>query len=1039
MAPDLLDTQVEALTQQLGRDMFARMRALAAGPLQYEWWEEQMMQQFMQYEWLKVQAFRFIDALPTLHDDVEVARHMREYFVHPSHRARGGDHNGHNGEAAAALAELQPRRFEAALYGLVSRLMDFHELDGLRARFFVNFSRWSTRMMAGGFIAGSNITQAVRAIRTMRAGQLAFTIDVLGEAAVSGIEAEQYQQTYLNLIAELPKRAAEWPEVPLVDCADGEPIPRVNVSVKVTSLYPGFDALAGQAGIDRGKELLRPLLRKAMEGGVHLHIDMEHYAIKNLTLDLCEQLFMEDEFRGYPHFGIVLQAYLKDGDEDARRTVEYAKRRGTPLWVRLVKGAYWDSETVWARQRGWPCPVWEQKWQSDACFERMTRVLLENHEHVYSAFASHNIRSLCHARALKQLLGVPQRAFEWQMLYGMGDAMKRAAVQLGERCRVYTPFGELMPGMAYFIRRLLENTANESFLRHSADEAEEPLLLENPEATGRYTTPPEPPRFARFEFEEPIMEPFENVPNTDFALDENRRAMLAALGRVRAEMGGAYPLVIGGTPLTTGAKHDSVNPSRPSEIIGSVAQAGGAEVDRAVSAAAEAFDFWRRTNAGERADLLRRAGTLIAERRFELAALAALECGKPWRDADADISEAIDYCHYHAAEIVRMTDNIRRRDIAGELNEYYHTPRGVVAVMSHWNFPLAIATCQISAALVTGNTVVFKPANPAAVMGARLVAIFEEAGLPAGVLNFVPGSDEEAGEALAFHPGVATVACTGPLVSGTRLHEIAAGARTTPPGFKKFIMELGGKNAIIIDSDADLDEAIKGLLESAFAYAGQKCSACSRAIVVGSTYDRLMERFVEAARSKGVGPADEPTTAIPPVIDKAAFERIREYIKVGKADGTCVLETDTAARIDASGGGYYIAPTIFTNIAPSSRLAREEIFGPVLVVFRALDFDEAIRLFNNCDYALTGGIYSRSPANIDKARDECQCGNFYINRVITGAKVDLQPFGGFKSSGIDSKVGGPDYLIQFCQPRTVTENTLRRGFAPSEEVQEAIG
>ena len=374
--------QVEELTQKLGREMFERMRGSSPRCYQFAWWQERMLQLCMQDEWFKVQAFRFIDVLPMMQTDVDVARHLKEYFVlpertagHNGHRraqrsravAKAGQvHSGHDGRGPhdaveaqeAALRELDAAPATGGMVRMVSRLMNFRRLDSLSARLFAVVARRSSGLMAGSFIAGSNIAEAERAIRRLRGRQLAFTIDVLGEAALSGVEAEAYQQTYLDLIGQLPRHARGWPRVPLIDDADGEPIPRVNVSVKLTSLYPGFDPIAPAAAKARAKEVLRPLLRKGMEGGAHIHVDMEHYAIKDLTLDVFEELMLEPEFRDYPHFGIVLQAYLRDGDNDAARLVEFAKRRGTPLWVRLVKGAYWDSETVWAAQRHWPVPVW---------------------------------------------------------------------------------------------------------------------------------------------------------------------------------------------------------------------------------------------------------------------------------------------------------------------------------------------------------------------------------------------------------------------------------------------------------------------------------------------------------------------------------------------------------------------------------------------------------------------------------------------------------------------------------------------------------
>jgi RHH-type proline utilization regulon transcriptional repressor/proline dehydrogenase/delta 1-pyrroline-5-carboxylate dehydrogenase len=388
--------------------------------------------------------------------------------------------------------------------------------------------------------------------------------------------------------------------------------------------------------------------------------------------------------------------------------------------------------------------------------------------------------------------------------------------------------------------------------------------------------------------------------------------------------------------------------------------------------------------------------------------------------------------------MIHLEENVRRRDVPGEANEYYYTPRGVVAVISSWNFPLLLPTSMTAAALVTGNTVVLKPANLAGVVAAKLVEMLAEAELPAGVVNYVPGPGATAGKLLVTHPQVAMVAFTGSREVGRRVYQLAAETPTEEPGLRKVIAEMGGKNAIIIDSDADLDEAIKGVIASAFAYAGQKCSAASRVIVLAQAYERFVERLVEAMRTASVGPAEEPGTFVPPVIDQSAFESVRKYIEIGKSEACCALEVDVRRQIAESGGGYYIGPVIFTDVPPDARIAREEIFGPVLAVIKAADFDQAIRIFNGTDFALTGGVYSRSPANIERARQTCECGNLFINRQITGARVDLQPFGGFKLSGLDSKAGGPDYLIQFCEPRTITENTLRRGFAPSTEVTEQL-
>ena len=1044
--------QIEQLTQQIGLDIFDRLGRRKPHPFQFIWWEERLMRLMMGAERLKLKAFRFIDVLPTLANSREVARHLREYFVEPAWRMPKVAPRGHDSppettaerrtRQQAEIAELGDRRGSFDIERWLSSQLDFESLDSFKARAFAFVARTAAVQMARRFIAGTNTMEAERTLRHLRSQNLAFSIDVLGEAACSTSESDYYTEVYMDLVTELPRKAQRWQWTPLADQAGDVPIPPVNISVKLTSLFSQFDPIDPEGTKRAVKERLRPLLRRAMEGGCHVHIDMEHYAIKNLTLDIFKEVLLEPEFRGYPHFGIVLQAYLKDGPSDAAEMIDFARKRGTPLWIRLVKGAYWDSETIWAAQNHWPCPVWRQKWQSDACYERMTRMLLENHEHIHTAFGSHNIRSVAHALAIKRALRIPPSHFEIQMLYGMGDPIKQVLVDLHERCRIYTPYGQLLPGMAYFIRRLLENTANESFLRHTFDEdTPKTELLRDPAEAGQHAEPPQEHTMIRYEFEAPIMDPFENVPNTDFTREDNRQKMIRAIADVRASFGKRYPLIVGDRQITTESWKLSVNPGMPAEVVGHIAQADEAIANRAVEAAHEAFKRWRLVDPRDRAEVLFRAAEIMESRRYELSALMSLECGKPWREADADTSEAIDFCNYYGKEMIRMADNVRRRDIPGETNEYYYAPRGVVAVISPWNFPLAILTGMATAAIVTGNTVIMKPAAPAAVIAAKLMEILEVAGLPAGVANYLPGPGALAGEVLVKHPKVAMIAFTGSREVGCRINRLAAETTTSQPSLKKVIAEMGGKNATIVDSDADLDEAVRGVTASAFGYAGQKCSASSRCIVVADIYDRFVERLVECSRSAQVGPADDCGTFVPPVIDKGAFDNIRNYIAIGKQEARCVLDGDTDPTVQKlrADGGYFVGPTIFVDVSRSARIAREEIFGPVLAVIRAADIDEAVEIFNDTDFALTGGIFSRSPANIAKARAECDCGNFYINRKITGALVDIQPFGGFKMSGIGSKAGGPDYLIQFCEPRTVTENTLRRGFAPSEELVASAG
>ena len=517
-------------------------------------------------------------------------------------------------------------------------------------------------------------------------------------------------------------------------------------------------------------------------------------------------------------------------------------------------------------------------------------------------------------------------------------------------------------------------------------------------------------------------------PLLDFTEPEHRGSMERALAEVRSQLGRFYPLVIGGERVTTGREFDSVNPTRPLEVVGRVAEASAMEAERAVMAATEAFPAWRDTPVENRAAYLVQAAAELRARRFELAAWEVFEVGKPWREADADVAEAMDFLEYYAREMLRIGRPAVLGNDPGERNEYFYQPRGAAVVIAPWNFPLAILAGMTSAGLVTGNTVIMKPAEQSSVIAAKLMEIFDAIGLPPGVVNFLPGPGEEVGEYLVKHREVAVIAFTGSREVGTHIYAAAAELAPGQRHLKKVISEMGGKNAIIVDDDADLDDAVLGVVVSAFGYQGQKCSAASRVVVLDSVHDLFVSRLVEATRSVPVGPPENPGTVVGPLIDADAYEKVRSYIEMGRDEGHSVLETD----VSALGDGYFVGPTIFDEVAPSARIAQEEIFGPVLAVLRASDFADALRIATGVEYALTGGVYSRHPEHIEQARREFRVGNLYINRKITGAVVGRQPFGGFGMSGIGSKAGGPDYLLQFLEPRTVTENTLRRGFAPDD-------
>jgi RHH-type proline utilization regulon transcriptional repressor/proline dehydrogenase/delta 1-pyrroline-5-carboxylate dehydrogenase len=989
-----LSDEIEQQTKIIGREIFSRLKTESPSVFHFAWWDEKILDWCMRDETIKVQMFRFIDVLPMLKTGEQVARPLQEYFL---------DH-----------AEIFPI---AVQWGL-----NFASHRSAAARAVALAVRRNATRMAQRFIAGATPAEALTAIRKLRRQSLAFTLDLLGEATLSEEEALTYQQRYLELLTSLAAAARHWEPVELIDSDHLGPIPRVNVSLKLTALYSQFDAIDPERSAACVKERLRPLFRTAQEVGAFVTVDMEQYAYKDLTLRVFKEILEEDEFHAWPQAGIVLQAYLRETEQDLHDLLTWVKARGTPIGVRLVRGAYWDYETVIARQRHWPVPVFSRKWETDRNFERLVTILLEQYQLLRPAIATHNIRSIAYALATARHLGLPERALEFQMLYGMGDAIKAALVQLGQRLRVYAPFGELIPGMGYLVRRLLENTSNDSFLRQSfVEHAAVDELLRSPEEERLHDAGMPTANHVS------TNDAFHNEPELDFAQEENRRRLQDALASVRQQLGLTYPLVINGEEVFTSAEIISRNPSHPEEVVGRVAQAGVAEAKRGVAAAWQALLAWRTTPATERADLLFRAAATLRIRRAELASWEVLEAGKPWREADADVCEAIDYLTYYGREMLRLAPARQLDDLPGEVNSYVYQPRGVAVVIAPWNFPLAILTGMTAAALVAGNTVIMKPAEQTSVLAAKLMEIFRGVGLPAGVLTYLPGLGEEVGEYLVTHPRTNLIAFTGSLAVGLRINALAAQMVEGQCGIKKVIAELGGKNAIIVDDDADLDEAVAGTVASAFSYAGQKCSACSRVIVLEQVYDLFLRRLIEATRSLQIGPAEDPGTFVPPLIDDEARQKVRHYIAVAKDEGRIVLQ------MEGPGEGYFVGPVIVTDVSPQAVVAQEEIFGPVLVVLKARDFDEAMEIALGTPYALTGGLYSRSPAHIERTRQDLRVGNLYINRKITGALVGRQPFGGLGLSGIGSKAGGPDYLLQFLEPRAITENTLRRGFAPKSD------
>ncbi|HWB18680.1 MAG TPA: proline dehydrogenase family protein, partial [Phycisphaerales bacterium] len=964
----------------IGREYLASAKKHAKGMLSASFWSDKLMDWTMKDEGFKVQLFRFVDTFPMLKTSEQIHEHLVDYLSQPG---------------------VTPPPMLAT--GL--------KVGGMAKGMMAGMISGRITGMAEKFIAGTDAASALPRLKGLWEQGIAFSVDLLGEACVSDEEAEAYQRKYMDLIENLPKSVAGWKANERLERDHLGAIPRTNVSIKISSMFARTDPIDTEGSIRGLMGALKPILEAAKKHNVLINFDMEQHSLKDLTLELFMRCCEMTDFTA----GLAMQAYLRSGEEDAKKIIAWTKRTGRQVTVRLVKGAYWDYETIHAEQQGWPVPVWSRKIDTDACYERMSRLFIEQAPRkkeeggVKLALGSHNVRSIAAALAMLEEKGLPKEAIELQMLYGMADQLKDAAVERGLRIREYVPVGQMIPGMAYLVRRLLENTSNESWLRAGfLEDASEGKLLESPHK--KFTRDPGRERIEGAAERHSLSHRAEGVgdgrafftePLRDFSRKDVREKFASAV---------------------------------KSAVVPAVKNDGTVEgVKSAIAKAQGAFAKWRDTDARERANVLVKAAELMRKRRDELAGVVVKESGKVWRESDADICEAIDFCEYYARESVHLFERERMGRFVGELDEQWYQARGVAGVIAPWNFPLAICTGMTTAALVCGNTVVVKPAEQTPGIAKLMCEILWEAGAPRDVLHFVPGVGEVVGAALVRDERVAVLAFTGSKGVGLNILEAAG---KTPPSqefVKKVVCEMGGKNAIIVDESADLDEAVLGVRQSAFGFQGQKCSACSRVIVVGTAHDHFLHRLVESTRALVVGDPAEPGTDIGPVIDEEAAEKIRSYIEIGKKEGKLELGLDVPAGLEERVGKPYVGPHVFSGIRREHRLANEEVFGPVLAVMRAGSFDEALEIANGTAYKLTGGIYSRKPTHLERAKREFRVGNLYVNRGITGALVARQPFGGFGMSGVGSKAGGKDYLLQFVEPRACCENTMRRGFAPGME------
>jgi 1-pyrroline-5-carboxylate dehydrogenase len=514
----------------------------------------------------------------------------------------------------------------------------------------------------------------------------------------------------------------------------------------------------------------------------------------------------------------------------------------------------------------------------------------------------------------------------------------------------------------------------------------------------------------------PHLPEFTNEPFIDFSRPENRKRMEDALKKVKSEFGREYPMWIAGQKVITPEKRNSTNPSRPTEVIGVFQNANADMARQAVEAAHKYFDTWKKVPVQERAKCIFRAAQIVRERKYELNALVCYEVGKTWIEADADIAETVDFCEFYGREMLRLAEPQKLTPMRGERNYLVYIPLGVGVVIPPWNFPCAIMAGLVAASLVTGNTVVLKPASDSPTIAAKFIDILYEAGIPKEAVNFITGPGGAVGDTLVQHPKTRYIGFTGSKEVGLRISELAGKATPGQIWIKRTVLEMGGKDAIVVDEEADIDAAVEGTAQAAFGYQGQKCSACSRAIVSEKIYDTFVQKLVERTKKITVGPSDDPSNYMGPVISQSAMKTILDYIEVGKKEGKLV-----AGGKRAAGDGYFVEPTIIADVDPKARLAQEEVFGPVLAIIKAKNYDHALEIANNTEFGLTGAVYSKNPEKIKKAEETFHVGNLYLNRKCTGAMVGAHPFGGFNMSGTDSKTGGKDYLLLFMQAKAVAE------------------
>jgi len=1049
--PDDIEDILEQRIHIIGREILNRAVDYVPGFFSVDGMKNSAFDLFMRNQRTKTQVFRFAEVMPVL-DDEEIIEHLKEYVID----------------------EYLDEHLDFGTLGILVRPALKKAVDD--PDWGIGKIKKAAGMMAASFIPGENVSGAIDVLEEKYGRDRVYTFDILGEITTSEEDARRYVQKYEEELDRLIERYGK-------NAKDHTGKPLVNISIKLSGADEHFDPIDPEGVSERLRRRLRRLFKKAKDAGAFINLDAEHHQYRDLTNQIFKDLLMEDGFRDYEYFGTVVQANLRDSEKVLDDLIAFSEERKTPFTVRLVKGAYLDHEAKVADLNGWEFPGFKKKRFSvestDANYERLTRNIFENIRRIRGAFATHNVRSIANVLAIAEELDVDTYLWELQKLYGVADEVGRALEEIkvkingSERkigIRDYVPVGKLIPGMGYFVRRLLENSSNEAFVRGLNKNPNIEDILRNPALpseslegtleegilrdeqpawkryfapviyTAKYTAKLINGLYRWFFHRKETKQlegdkqnckeegEFKNFPTANFALEGMRIRAREADERLEQRIKATTiyaPLYINGKIVNTNEFIESRIPFRHDQVLGLAFKGKKEHVDAQIKTAKSNVDNWKNTPISERAEYLEKAANLIEDDIDDLAALARFECGKNWRESYADAAEAIDFLRYYASEIKKYEGNIVTQNRLGERNVMKYEGKGVVSVISPWNFPVAINVGMVAAALVAGNTVVTKPSPDTPLTGSRVVEYFRKAGLPEGVLNFIVCDNEDA-RWLVESPDVDMIAFTGSEKVGLYIKQEAAKVTPGQMHMKTAVVEMGGKNAIIVDSDADLEQAVLGVINSAFSYNGQKCSACSRVIVHKKVYDAFTSKLINTTRCLRVGEPLNHGIDIGAVINERAYDTILGFIEQSVKEGGRVLYGGAEHEYTSNENGFYICPTLI-EVDEGNILNFEEVFGPVLAIRKAEDYEHAIRIANETRFGSTVGIYTRMPSHIAKAQRELAIGNVYVNKGITGAIVQRQPFVGFKMSGDGIAAGGPDYLRQFMNMKVVSENNDRSG------------